>query len=106
MTWIIWLLIGLAALYLNRGCGWACRPSRRLAHDRDETRALRRGASEPGSAPTERWDTRQPAHRRALSPGPARAAETPLQRLQRQFVSGALTMEQYEAALDKLDRLD
>lgn len=31
-------------------------------------------------------------------------AETPLQGLQRRFIDGALTMEQYEAELDKLAR--
>ena len=32
--------------------------------------------------------------------------ETPLEVLQRKFVSGPMTLEQYEAELDKLERLE
>jgi uncharacterized membrane protein len=31
--------------------------------------------------------------------------ETPLQVLQRKFVNGAITLEQYEAEIDKLEHL-
>lgn len=102
--WLIWL----AAFWLLFGCGAGCRrirSRRRLAAGgaSADTRAVHsRSGSSAGASVT-------PASASSALPrgdaGPrAGKPESRLESLQRRFVDGALTLEQYEAELDRLDR--
>ena len=85
--WLIWVAIAAVLSSCGRGCGWGVRRYRSLQHgDADEGRV------------------RGPRARRHLTRG-SRPVETPLQALQRRFVNGAITMEQYEAEIDKLEHI-
>ena len=94
--WIIWVVIAAVLSGCGRGCGWGVRRYRSLQHgDADE------------------GQVRGPRARRRLTCGveenavarSSRPVETPLQALQRKFVNGGLTMEQYEAEIDQLEHL-
>ncbi len=102
--WLIWVVIAAVLSGCGRGCGWGVRRYRGLQHgDADEGRVdspkarrhLTRGVEENVAR------ARQPIEEPAVS----RPVETPLQALQREFVNGAITMEQYEAEIDKLEHL-
>ena len=58
----------------------------------------------PRSVPRRRHTGLHYARGMRLNPPAAPPAETPLQSLQREFVSGAITVEQYEQKLDRLLR--
>ncbi len=103
--WLIWVVIAAVLSSCGGGCGWGVRRYRRLQHgDADEGRVrgprarrrLTRGVEENAAA-----RAREPMEEPAVS----RPVETPLQALQRKFVNGAITLEQYEAEIDKLDQL-
>lgn len=85
--WLIWVVIAAVLSGCGRGCGWGVRRYRGLQH---------------GDADEGRVDS--PKARRRLTRG-SRPVGTPLQALQREFVNGAITMEQYEAEIDKLEHL-
>jgi hypothetical protein len=103
--WLIWL----AAFWLVFGCGAGCR--RAWSH-----RRLSAGAGSTGTDAL-RSEREHPTATGSIAPGtppsavlergsaaPEAEPETPLASLQRRFVDGALTLEQYEAAVDRLDR--
>ncbi len=103
--WLIWVVIAAVLSGCGRGCGWGVRRYRGLQHeDADEGRVrglrarrhLTRGVEANGVA-----RARQPIEETAVS----RPVETPLHALQRRFVNGAITLEQYEAEIDKLEHL-
>ncbi len=105
--WLIWVMIAAVLSGCGRGCGWGVRRHRGLQHgDADEGRVggprarrrLARGVEENMVA---RARAREPIEQPAVS----RRVETPLQALQRSFVNGAITLEQYEAEIDKLEHL-
>ncbi len=85
--WLIWVVIAAVLSGCGRGCGWGVRRYRGLQHgDADEGRV--------GG----------PRARRHLTGG-SQPVGTPLEALQRKFVKGAITLEQYEAEIDKLEHL-
>ncbi len=103
--WLIWVVIAAVLSGCGRGCGWGVRRYRGLQHGEvDEGRVrgprarrrLTRGVEENVVA-----RAREPIEKPAVS----RPVGTPLQALQRKFVNGALTLEQYEAEIDKLEHL-
>ena len=103
--WVIWVVIAAVLSGCGRGCGWGVRRYRGLQRgDVDEGRVggprarrhLTRGVEENVVA-----RARQPIEEPAVS----RPVETPLQALQRSFVNGTITLEQYEAEIDKLEHL-
>lgn len=83
--WLIILIVFfvVSRVVRSRGHGRHCMGGRSQRLDRAERRALRRES--------------QPAI-------PAAKPETPMEALQRRYVEGNLTVEQYEAELDKLYR--
>ncbi len=103
--WLIWL----AAFWLLFGCGAGCRRAwshRRLRSGASaaDANALPSGSSDPATAhavPPGSSSEEMSADNAA--PVPAEP-QTALESLQRRFVDGALTLEQYEAELDRLDR--
>lgn len=106
--WLIWLL----AFWLLFGCGTGCRRawSRRQVRGgaaSADPAALRPGRSEPviGSASAPGTSSHGGVDDRAAPPGRERP-ETRLESLQRRFVDGSITLEQYEAELDRLDRAE
>lgn len=104
--WLVWL----AVFWLLFGCGTGCRRAwsrRRLKAGRG---SIKRGALRPGARRGS--ETAASLARGAPSSSPpgkdagpdAEEPETRLAALQRRFVDGAITLEQYEAELDMLDR--
>ena len=88
MGWLFWLAI---AILIFGGCGRACgwRPRHTIEGGHDDARdPLPR--AEPASPERE----------------PAKDREAPLPALQRRFVEGRITLEEYERELDALPRLD
>ena len=108
--WLIWLVVFWVIFGCGRGCrrvygrrGWR----RDLEAGEDQAAALRDG--QVGAERQLAADTHGASLPMAAAGGVAaerRPVETPLQTLQRQFVEGTMTMEQYEAALDRLDRIE
>jgi len=103
--WLIWVAIAAVLSGCGRGCVCGARRYRGMQHgDAEEGRVrgprvrrhLTRGAEENVVA-----RAREPIEEPAVS----RPVETPLQALQHRFVNGAITMEQYEAEIDKLEHL-
>ncbi len=86
--WVIWgiLWFALFRLFRRRGYLGAC-----------------------GRGRMHRWDCewREPRVRDRESPGPTAqlAQMSPLEALQRRFVSGSISLEEYESELDQLMRL-
>ena len=79
--WLLMLAIIFIALRIHRRHRW----HRGIREER--LRALRAGREVPGTS---------------AQPVPAR--ETPVESLQRRFVAGSISVEQYEAELDRLLR--
>lgn len=125
--WVIWVVIGVVLMNVRGRCcmGWRRVKGRRDAADRltertggtsAEQTARPRLAERAGGTAADLTARprlargqngalgRQPALRARSRNRRDAVPETPLQALQRRFVSGALTMEQYEAELDKLAR--
>ncbi len=103
--WLIWVAIAAVLSGCGRGCGWGVRRNRGRPREAAEAgrvggpgarRGLTRGVEENAMA-----RAREPIGRPAVS----RPVETPLQALQSKFVNGAITLEQYEAEIDKLEHL-
>ena len=113
--WLFWVAFAVlfmsfrASVRCGSGCGTG---ARRLRGRRDALEEGRRARGSSGShaqprlaSGGEEWLGRTPP--RSQEPArPASRRESPLEVLQRRFVSGSMTLEQYEAELDKLDRLD
>jgi hypothetical protein len=108
-----WILFFVIFLGCGRMCGWGVRRYRRRrdegepALSDEEDRRLADLESRIARL-TERSRRYPPSSRREDGAEPAKAARrtTPLQELQRKFVEGRLSLEEYERALDRLDRLD
>lgn len=102
--WVFWLaafafLFGFGAVWRR---AWS---HRRLRPGAAEGDALRSGRSDPTAAAS--IPAGSPSS--GVLPGSgappvAGQPETALESLQRRFVDGAITLEQYEAQLDRLDR--
>jgi hypothetical protein len=103
--WLIWL----AAFWLLFGCGAGCRRAWSHRRLRGGSEAVDQRALESATSGTAALGPHRPGAS-ALRPPPDEKApdsgrlETALEALQRRFVDGAITLEQYEAALDRLDR--
>ncbi len=113
--WLIW--VAIAAFFMSFRGRMSCRDGcdvgtrrigqrsermRKRLHDRGA--AGSRGQARLASG-GERDPSRSPRQRSARTAARATRRESPLEALQRRFVSGTLTLEQYEAELDKLERL-
>lgn len=94
--WLIWFVAAVAVTaVVRRGCGTrACGPSR-LPGGRETRAAAGHPRGEDARRPTLPEGDGRPA-----------AAKSPLARLQREFVDGTLTLEEYERELDALDRIE
>lgn len=112
--WMIWMVIAFAIMGCGRGCGRAVHGYGR--HHRQRMREMReemktvgpRARTQLAEGPAE-WQQASQLRQEAkpLTRQPATAPrETPLETLQRQFVAGSLSLEQYEAEVNKLERLD
>jgi hypothetical protein len=88
MGWLFWLAIAILIFGVcGRACGW------------------RSG----GTVERHRHDPPEPLPRAEPAPPepvPAQREEAPLPALQRRFVEGQITLEEYERELDALPRLD
>lgn len=104
--WLIFAVIIFFALRLSRGarCGWGGHARRRIEGRASGAEGRERGPARLGTGD----DLRAPqGHAR---PKPARRPakrlperqESPLEALQRRFVNGAMTVEEYERELDEL----
>lgn len=91
--WMFWALFFVIFFGCGRMCGWGVR---RYA---DRRRRYREDDEEPQPARLGDATAAQPAR-------PIRPRETPVQRLQKRFVDGRITIEEYERELDHLDRLE
>ncbi|MFQ5890486.1 MAG: hypothetical protein ACE5JR_10605 [Gemmatimonadota bacterium] len=104
--WLIWLLVGIFVASCGRGCHVVWR-HRSLENPGD----LRRRLEDPEARGPEDRGRRGPEDRgrRRLHSGPAAIAptapESRLQELQRKYVEGLITVEEYEAELDRLHGL-
>ena len=105
---LFWVAVAFIVLGCGRACGWWRSESYR---DRLEKRRRRMEEARGG--------TRLPRDRTRLEQAPSdgmareaagrrtrQLAETPLQALQRKFVQGSITLDEYEQAIDKLKHLD
>ncbi len=107
--WLIWLAVGFVIMSCisGWGCVWTWRNhlTRRERHRkrlrRDHPLALRRDhwMSMSHVAP------RVPARHRRRCVEPVPRPETPLEALQRRFVSDEITLEEYEQGVDRLNQL-
>lgn len=93
MEWLIWVLVAFA---LFRLIGFSC-PTGRLRPRGQASHHLRSGGELLGPPGVGLVRTRPRRRPEAMS-----TAETPMQSLQRRFVDGRITVEQYEAELDRL----
>lgn len=117
--WLFWVLFFVIFFGCGRMCGWGARryldrgrrfeeggsdeETRPIAGSRS-TAALGRDSAQPGilGDASLRGD-REEGRDRAVLRG---RTGSPLQRLQKKFVEGRITLEEYERELDRLDRLD
>ena len=102
--WAFWVLFFAVFFGCGRMCGWGRRgyygSRRHLDEEEREGRGADRGNAIAGVA---KLDSRTP-----VEPEPVRLSrpqETPLKALQRDFVDGAITMDEYERRLDAIERL-
>ena len=105
--WLIFAAIIFFALRLSRGarCGWGGHARRRIEGRATGTEGHERGPARLGAgdelgAPQPRARV-EPARVRRVPERPARQ-ESPLEALQRRFVQGSMTVEEYERELDEL----
>ena len=84
--------------------GYGRRYRDRVREGREEMRAVGPGARARLAAGPAEWEQAS-SRKPRMAARPARR-ETPLQALQRKFVDGSLSLEQYESEVDKLERLD
>jgi hypothetical protein len=103
--WLIWL----AAFWLLFGCGAGCR--RAWSHRRlgagagtDGPDALRSGRVDSTAKGSIAAGASTSAALEGGAAPPVTEPETALESLQRRYVDGAITLEQYEAGVDRLDR--
>jgi hypothetical protein len=106
--WVIWVAIGVFFMSWRRSRGCCSMGVKRIRGQRER---MRDGMMSTGSQPRlasgrEEWLGRRPQPRSRNGEVRAPRRETPLEVLQRKFVSGPMTLEQYEAELDKLERLE
>jgi uncharacterized membrane protein len=111
--WIIWVAIAVVFMSWRRSracCGIGVtriRGHRERMRDRLTDGEMTRVQSQPMLASgREEWLRGRPQPRSRNGEMKAARRETPLEMLQRKFVSGPMTLEQYEAELDKLERLE
>ena len=103
--WAFWVLFFAVFFGCGRMCGWGRRgyyASRRHL-DEEEGEGEARGKTIAGVAGVAKLDRVTP-----VEPEPVRLSrrqETPLKALQRDFVDGAITMDEYERRLDAIERL-
>jgi hypothetical protein len=93
--WVIWVAIGVLFMSWRRSRACCGVGAKRIHGQRDRTRDR---MTDGGMAANPQPRSRNGALK-------ATPSETPLEALQRKFVSGPMTLEQYEAELDKLERL-
>lgn len=111
--WVIWVAIGVLFMSWRRSracCGMGVtriRGHRERMRDRMTNGDTTSMESQPMLASgREEWLGGNPQTRSRNGELKATRRETPLEVLQRKFVSGPMTLEQYEAELDKLERLE
>lgn len=110
--WLIWGAIA-ALVLIWRGSRRGARHAGPLQLDCCSGAGRRRLGREHGGADVRQRLVEGRADRLAAGEAAPTAAglgaarrESPLKALQRRFVAGAISLEQYEAELDRLDRLD
>lgn len=96
--WVIWAVFGYIFFRLARGRRRRWRRWDRWSEGH-QPRELERETPTPGLP---RQSTAAPP----VPAPPVRPKETPLQALQRDFVEGRISMDEYEWQLDRLERLD
>lgn len=100
--WVFWVLFFAVFFGCGRMCGWGRRgyygSRRRL--DEEEREGDNPGKAIAGVASLDRATPVEPEPVRLSRP-----QETPLKALQRDFVDGAITMDEYERRLDAIERL-
>jgi hypothetical protein len=111
--WVIWVAIAVFFMSWRRSracCGMGVtrlRGHRERMRDRMTNGGVTGSHSQPRLASgREEWLGGNPQPRSRSGKVKATRRETPLEALQRKFVSGPMTLEQYEAELDKLERLE
>lgn len=110
--WVIWVAIAVVFMSWRRGRSCGGIGVRRVRGHGDRMRdRMTDGGMTTGTQPRlasgrEEWLGGGRKHRSGNGEVKAPPRETPLEALQRKFVSGPMTLEQYEAELDKLDRLE
>ncbi|MEE9578696.1 MAG: hypothetical protein V3W24_03900 [Gemmatimonadota bacterium] len=108
--WVIWVAIAVFLMNCRGGCRLGAnriRGHRERMRDRMTDGDMTRTQSHPRLASgREEWLGGNPQPRSRNAEVKTTRRETPLAVLQRKFVSGPMSLEQYEAELDKLDRLE
>lgn len=110
--WVIWVAIGVLFMSWRRSRACCGVGVKRIPGHRERTRdRMTDGMATMRSQPRlasgrEDWLGAKPRPRSRNGETKPTRSETPLEALQRKFVSGPMTLEQYEAELDKLDRLE
>jgi hypothetical protein len=111
--WVIWVAIGVLFMSWRRSracCGVGVkriRGHRERMRDRMTDGSMMSMGSRPRLASgREEWLGGNPQPRSRDGDVTPTRRETPLEVLQRKFVSGPMTLEQYEAELDRLERLE
>ena len=108
--WVIWVAIAVFLMNCRGGCRLGAnriRGRRERMRDRMTDGGMTGTQSQPRLASGwEEWLGGNPQPRSRRADVNTTRRETPLEGLQRRFVSGPMSLEQYEAELDKLDRLE
>ncbi|MEE8594652.1 MAG: hypothetical protein V3T25_02170 [Gemmatimonadota bacterium] len=108
--WVIWVAIAVFLMNCRGGCRLGAkriRGHRDRMRDRMTNGEMTGMESQPRLASgREEWLGGNPQPRSPNAEVRTTRRETPLEVLQRKFVRGPMTLEQYEAELDKLGRLE
>lgn len=105
---LFWVIVGFIVLGCGRACGWWRSDSyrERLEEKRRRVEEARGRMHAPRDHTRLQYGPSDAMARDAASRRSREPVETPLQALQRRFVQGRITLDEYEQAIDKLKHLD
>lgn len=111
--WVIWVAIGVLFMSWRRSQSCCRVETTRIGKRRERRRDRLTDARTTGmraqarlASASEESSAGKPQPGSWKAEGGTARRESPLEALQRRFVRGSMTVEQYEAELDRLDRLE